>query len=103
MKARIGKLLAEKIPGDREEQANLLWRKKLLVSTCWNRKTKNVRSCKREMEKKSYGEISLSMDTRRSRAHNLCETEAAYTTEVHTMAFGQVNEFNLTEKEYRFR
>ena len=40
-------------------------------------------------KKKSYGEISLSMDTKRSRVHNLCETEAAYTTEEDTMAFGQ--------------
>ncbi len=74
MKARIRKLPAEKIAGDCEEQANSLWPKSLpmLDSKCWDRK--NEGCAKLQMgDRKSYGEISLSMDTGRSRAHNLRE------------------------------
>ena len=47
MMARIQKLCAQKIAGDRAGRAGP-WPP--LDSTCWDRKTKNVRSCKGEIE-----------------------------------------------------
>jgi hypothetical protein len=38
------------------------------------------------------------MDTRRSGAHNLCETEAAYNTDEDTMVFWRRGGFNLNRK-----
>ncbi len=89
VKARIRKLPSEKIVGDHEEQENSLWPKRLslLDSTCWDRK--NEGCAKLQMgDRKSYGEISLSMDTVRSWGSQPPGTEA-YTTREHTMAFGR--------------